>query len=72
MAAHPEWSRRRLSVEAASLWNWRTATGQLRDRAVRHALNQLHERGLLALPACQKRGGQRSRPLLPPEQSPPR
>ena len=70
IAAHPQWSRRQLSVEVASLWNWRTATGQLRDMAVRTVLNQLQERGLLELPARQKRGGQRSRPLLPPEQVP--
>ena len=65
IAAHPQWSRRQLSVEVASLWNWRTATGQLRDMAVRTVLNQLQERGLLELPARQKRGGQRSRPLSP-------
>ncbi len=38
--------------------------------AVRNALNQLQERGLLELPPRQKRGGQRSRQLLPPEQVP--
>jgi hypothetical protein len=70
IAAHPQWSRRQLSEEVALLWNWRTATGQLRDMAVRTVLNRLHERGLIALPARQKRGGQRSRPLLPPEQVP--
>ena len=68
IAAHPEWSRRKLSVEVASLWNWRTATGQLRDMAVRNALNKLQERGFIELPARQKRGGQRSRKLL--EQAP--
>ncbi len=68
IAAHPEWSRRKLSVEVASLWNWRTPTGQLRDMAVRNALNKLQERGFIELPARQKRGGQRSRKLL--EQSP--
>jgi len=64
IAAHPEWSRRKLSVEVASLWNWRTPTGQLRDMAVRNALNKLQERGFIELPARQKRGGQRSRKLL--------
>jgi len=70
MAAHPEWSRRQLSVAVASLWNWRTATGLLRDMAVRNALNQLQERGLIELPARQKRGGQRSRQLLSREEIP--
>ena len=68
IAGHPEWSRRKLSVEVASLWNWRTCTGQLRDMAVRNALNKLQERGFVKLPARQKRGGQRSRKLL--EQAP--
>jgi hypothetical protein len=67
MAAHPEWSRRQLSVAVAGLWNWRTATGQLRDMAVRNALNKLRERGFIELPARQKRGGQRSRKLWLPE-----
>ena len=67
---HPEWSRRKLSVAVAALWNWRTATGQLRDMAVRNALNKLQERGLVELPPRQKRGGQRSRKLLPEAQLP--
>src|SRR5258708_2027980 len=70
MAAHPEWSRRKLSVAVAALWDWRTATGQLRDMAVRTALNRLQERGFLALPARQRRGGQRWRPLLSAAQVP--
>jgi hypothetical protein len=64
LAAHPQWSRRRVSVAVAALWNWRTATGQLRDMAVRNVLNQLAARGLIALPARQNRGGQRARRLL--------
>lgn len=70
IGAHPEWSRRQLSIAVAALWDWRTATGQLRDMAVRTALNKLQERGLIALPARQKRGGQRSRPLLSATQVP--
>jgi hypothetical protein len=70
ITAHPEWSRLKLSVDVAGLWNWRTATGQLRDMAVRNALNKLQERGLIELPARQKRGGQRSRRLLSEEQVP--
>ena len=71
IAAHPQWSRRQLSVEVASLWNWRTATGQLRDMAVRTVLNQLQERGLLELPARQKRGG-RGAPAVAPGEVPAR
>lgn len=54
---HPEWSRRRLSLELAGHWDWRTPTGQLKDIAVRDLLNRLAERGLITLPARQRRGG---------------
>jgi hypothetical protein len=57
MAAHPDWSRRRLSEELARLWDWRTPTGQLKDIATRDVLNRLEARGLITLPARQRRGG---------------
>lgn len=57
---HPEWSRRRLSVELATYWDWRTPTGQLKDIAVRDILNRLAARGLIALPARQRRGGRQA------------
>jgi hypothetical protein len=61
MEAHPEWSRRRLSEELARLWDWRTPAGQLKDIATRDLLNRLEGRGLIVLPARQRRGG-RQRP----------
>jgi len=60
-AAHPQWSRRRLSQELARRWDWRTPTGQLKDIATRDLLNRLEARGLIVLPARQRRGG-RQRP----------
>jgi hypothetical protein len=60
-AAHPNWSRRRLSQELARRWDWRTPTGQLKDIATRDLLNRLEARGLIVLPARQRRGG-RQRP----------
>ena len=60
-AAHPDWSRRRLSQELARHWDWRTPAGQLKDIATRDLLNRLEARGLLSLPARQRRGG-RQRP----------
>jgi hypothetical protein len=54
---HPQWSRRRLSQELAGHWDWRTPTGQLKDIAARDVLNRLEARGLIALPARQRRGG---------------
>jgi hypothetical protein len=50
VSGHPGWSRRRLSVELASRWDWRNAAGQLKDMAARTLLLKLHQRGLLALP----------------------
>jgi hypothetical protein len=58
--SHPEWSRRRLSLELAQHWAWRTPTGQLKDIAVRDILNRLAGRGLIRLPARQRRGGRQA------------
>jgi hypothetical protein len=57
LCSHPQWSRRRLSQELARQWDWRTPTGQLKDIAARDLLNRLEARGLIALPARQRRGG---------------
>jgi hypothetical protein len=51
VSGHPGWSRRRLSVELASRWDWRNGAGQLKDMAARTLLLKLHQRGLLKLPA---------------------
>jgi hypothetical protein len=50
ISAHPGWSRRRLSVELASRWDWRNGVGQLKDMAARTLLLKLQQRGLLELP----------------------
>lgn len=55
LSANPQWSRWRLSIELARLWNWRTPTGQLKDVAARDLLNRLEERGLIVLPPRQQR-----------------
>jgi hypothetical protein len=51
LATEPGWSRYRLSRELCQLWNWRTATGQIKDMAARTLLLKLEQRGLLELPA---------------------
>jgi hypothetical protein len=51
IAAHPDWSRRRLSQRLCAQWNWRNGAGQLKDMAARSFLVKLHQRGLLRLPA---------------------
>jgi hypothetical protein len=48
---HPDWSRRRLSLELATRWDWRNGAGQLKDMAARTLLVKLDQRGLVPLPA---------------------
>jgi hypothetical protein len=55
LGAHPDWSRRRLSQELATHWDWRNAAGQLKDMAARTLLLKLHARGLIELPPPQTR-----------------
>ena len=47
---HPDWSRRRLSREVATRWDWRNGAGLLKDMAARTLLVKLHQRGLVELP----------------------
>jgi hypothetical protein len=71
---HPDWSRRRLSLELASRWDWRNGAGQLKDMAARTLLLKLHQRGLLELPARRQAPTNRMRcgaaELALPEESP--
>ena len=72
MAAHPQWNRTALSRHLCQVWNWRNAAGRVKDMAARTLLLKLAARGLISLPAPQKRNGNRQRrahppPLLPGE-----
>ena len=49
---YPQASRYQLSRQLATLWNWRTAAGQLKDMAARTFLLKLHQQGLIQLPEC--------------------
>jgi len=51
LAAHPDWSRHRLSRQLATLWDWRNWAGQLKDMAARTLLLKLEQRGWISLPA---------------------
>src|SRR2546430_15526222 len=51
LAAHPAWSRRRLSEALCEQWNWCNGAGLRKDMAARTLLLKLHQRGLIALPA---------------------
>ena len=48
---HPDWHRRRLSIELCQAWNWRNAKGNIKDMAGRSLLVKLDERGFIQLPA---------------------
>jgi len=50
LASHPDWSRRRLSEELATVWDWRNGAGQLKDMAARSLFLKLEQRGWLKLP----------------------
>jgi len=73
LAAHPQWSRYRLSRELCRLWNWRSLAGQIKDMAARTLLLKLEGRGWVALPradafrpiacAINKSGVCRTRPI---------
>ena len=50
IADHGQWSRRRISEHLAQIWEWRSASGQLKDMAARTLLLKLEERGWITLP----------------------
>ncbi len=50
IANHGQWSRRRISEHLAELWEWRSASGQIRDMAARTLLLKLEARGWITLP----------------------
>ncbi len=45
-----EKSRHRLTLELCERWQWRTATGRLKNYAARSFLLKLESRGLICLP----------------------
>jgi hypothetical protein len=65
VASHPEWSRYRLSRELCARWDWRTATGQWRDMAVRTVLLKLEQRGWVQLPVRRRASPNRQRLAAP-------
>lgn len=56
----PQPSRYQLSRQLATLWNWRTASGQLKDMAARSLLLKLHEQGWIGLPERRRKSPTRS------------
>jgi len=68
LRSHPEWSRRRLSEQLATLWRWRNRAGQLKDMAARTLLLKLEQRGWIELPPrrCIPSNRMRHKQLPPP------
>ena len=61
ITARPDGSRYQLSRQLCQLWEWRTATGQLKDMAARSLLLKLEGRGLVQLPARRRASPNRLR-----------
>jgi hypothetical protein len=61
IAAHPAASRYRLSRLLCAAWDWRSATGQLKDMAARALLLKLELRGVVQLPARRRPSPNRMR-----------
>jgi hypothetical protein len=66
MATHPDWGRKRLSVELCERWNWRTTNNRLKDMACRTLLLKLERKGLITLPPRQGPSTNASRNQHPP------
>jgi hypothetical protein len=69
VAAHPQWSRYRLSRELCVLWDWRTPTGQWKDMAARTLMLKLAERGWITLPQRRAPSPNRHRLTAPAERA---
>lgn len=70
LAAHPDWSRKRLARELCQRWQWRTSQGQLKDFAARSLLLKLQACGLLSLPPLREQYRTRRWELPPPSDPP--
>jgi len=68
IAAHPDWSRKRLAQEVCRAWHWRDGRGRLKDLAARSCLLKLQQRGLIGLPPV--RPWRRRPPAVPPAPPP--
>ena len=60
LKTHPDSSRYELSRRLATLWNWRTASGQLKDMAARTLLLKLQAQGWIELPERRRASPSRS------------
>jgi hypothetical protein len=59
IASNPQWSRWRISRALCDKWDWRTATGRIKDMAARTLLVKLDDLGIIELPARRQKPGNR-------------
>jgi hypothetical protein len=64
-ARQPQRTRAEISRQVAAQWQWCNPAGQLKDMAARTLLLKLHRRGLITLPAPQRRNGNARRRAQP-------
>lgn len=60
IAAHPDASRRALSIELCRHWDWKQPNGEWRDMVCRGLLLMLHRAGAIELPAVRQAAQPRS------------
>lgn len=64
---NPSWSRTRLSKELCLIWDWRRASGELKDIACRSLLRKLEQLGHIKLPkGLHRNDSQARRDNIPP------
>jgi hypothetical protein len=73
IASHPDWSRKRLSRQLATVWDWHNPAGQLKDMAARTLLLKLEQRGWITLPPrrCPPLQRMAAKPVPRPALTPP-
>lgn len=63
--SNPSWSRWRIADEVVRRWDWRNATGRLKDMSCRQMLARLEAKGLIRLPARRQVPGRRGSRVMP-------
>jgi hypothetical protein len=62
---NPTWSRWRIADELVRRWDWRNATGRLKDMSCRRMLARLEMKGLVRLPIRRQQPGRRTSRIMP-------
>lgn len=63
--SNPSWSRWRIADELVRRWDWRNATGRLKDMSCRRMLARLETKVLIRLPARRQVPGRRGSRVMP-------